>query len=161
MTGGGAKSRRAITEHLLPTIDVLIEDTSNKLWRARVGACGALAEVIIGRTWDELGGGSALLDDDDVFIRTSTFSTSAAVRLLRLWRVAVRALDDVRITVRESGESLVRSVRSLTIRLCDPSALLVTANRTKRTILEQKKTEEASRAAAATALRWLVKHGLN
>jgi proteasome component ECM29 len=73
----------------------------------------------------------------------------------------VRALDDVRITVRESGESLVRSVRSLTIRLCDPSALLVTANRTKRTILEQKKTEEASRAAAATALRWLVKHGLN
>lgn len=161
MTGGGAESRRAITEHLLPTIDVLIEDTSNKLWRARVGACGALAEVIVGRTWDELGGGSALLDDDDVFIRTSTFSTSAAVRLLRLWRVAVRALDDVRITVRESGESLVKSVRSLTIRLCDPSALLATANGTKPTIIEQTKAEEASRAAAATALRWLVKHGLS
>lgn len=162
VTGGGAESRSAITANLLPTIDILIEDASNKLWRARVGACGALAEVIVGRSWKDMGGGAAILDDDDIFIKTSTFSTTAAVRLLRLWRVAMRALDDVRLSVRESGETLVRSVRSLTIRLCDPSALLSTPNvGTKLSVEEQQEAEEAARAAAATSLRWLVKHGLN
>jgi len=162
VTGGGAESRSAITENLLPTIDILMEDASNKLWRARVGACGALAEVIVGRSWDDLGGGAAILDDDDIFIKTSTSSTSAAVRLLRLWRVAMRSLDDVRLSVRESGETLVRSVRSLTIRLCDPSAMLVTQNGVARlTIEEQQQVEGEARAAAATSLRWLVKHGLN
>ena len=161
LTGGGAESRSAITENLLPTVDILIEDASNKLWRARVGACGALAEVIVGRTWDELGGGAAILDDDDVFIKTSTFSTTAAVRLLRLWRVAMRALDDVRLSVRESGETLVRSVRNLTTRLCDPSALLSTSDGNTPTAEEQHKAAEAARAAAGTSLRWLVKHGLN
>lgn len=163
VTGGGAESRKAITENLLPTIDILMEDAANKLWRARVGACGALAEVIVGRSWDDLGGGPAILDDDDdVFIKTSTSSTTAAVRLLRLWRVSMRALDDVRLSVRESGETLVRSVRSLTIRLCDPSALHDTANGgTKPTVEEQQEAIESAKAAAATCLRWLVKHGLN
>ena len=161
LTGGGAESRSAITEHLLSTIDILMEDASSKLWRARVGACGALAEVIVGRSWDDLGGGSAILDDDDIFIRTTTFVTPAAVRLLRLWRVATRALDDVRLSVRESGESLVRSVRSLTIRLCDPSAMFAAGSGARPTVQEQLSADEAARAAAATALRWLVKHGLN
>ena len=39
LTGGGALSRLAITDHLLTTIDVLMKDASNKSWRARVGAC--------------------------------------------------------------------------------------------------------------------------
>lgn len=163
VTGGGAESRSAITENLLPTIDILMEDASNKLWRARVGACGALAEVIVGRSWNDLGGGAAILDDDDVFIKMSTAKTTAAVRLLRLWRVAMRALDDVRLSVRESGETLVRSVRSLTIRLCDPSALLATPANGGITpnIEELREAEEAAQSAAATCLRWLVKNGLN
>ena len=162
VTGGGAESRSAITENLLPTIDILIEDASNKLWRARVGACGALAEVIVGRSWNDLGGGAAILDDDDIFIKASTGSTIAAVRLLRLWRVATRALDDVRLSVRESGETLVRSVRSLTIRLCDPSTLVTTSSGgIKPTPQEQEEADKAARAAAATSLRWLVKQGLN
>jgi hypothetical protein len=56
LTGGGADARIAISQHLLPIIDSLIADTSNKLWRARVGATSALAQVIVGRSWSELGG---------------------------------------------------------------------------------------------------------
>lgn len=56
LTGGGAEARAAITQHLLPIIDTLIKDTSHKLWRARAGATGALAKVLVGRSWTELGG---------------------------------------------------------------------------------------------------------
>lgn len=61
LTGGGAEARQAITQHLIPIIDSLISDTSHKLWRARVGATGALAQVIVGRSWIALGGVSFLL----------------------------------------------------------------------------------------------------
>lgn len=157
LTGGGAEARQIISQHLLPTVDALIDDATNKLWRARVGSCSALSEVIVGRTWQQLGGGDALLDDDEVMIKTSTEKTSAAVRLLRLWRVTVRALDDIRLTVRESGESLGRSVRGLTIRLCDPNA----TNETESIAQPKSDLQRDARSAAATALRWLVKHGLN
>lgn len=56
LTGGGADARVAISQHLLPIIDSLIKDTSHKLWRARAGATGALAKVLVGRSWIELGG---------------------------------------------------------------------------------------------------------
>lgn len=105
LTGGGDAARASITQHLLTTIDVLIEDATNKLWRARVGACGALSEVIIGRDWVSLGGGGPVLSDDEVIGP----STAAGVRLLRLWTVAMRSLDDVRGAVRESGETLARA----------------------------------------------------
>ena len=50
-----------------------------------------------------------MLNDDDM-----TNTGSAAVRLLKMWQISMRALDDVRAAVRESGESLARGVRSLT-----------------------------------------------
>merc|ERR1740124_1242395 len=75
LTGGGAKAREAISKHLLSTIDTLINDASNKLWRARVGACGALAEVIVGRSWINLGGGDAVLEDDVVMIKENSDKT--------------------------------------------------------------------------------------
>jgi proteasome component ECM29 len=167
LCGGGAESREAITEHLLTTIDTLIDDATNKLWRARVGACGALAEVIVGRSWEDLGGGGAVMDDDDVMSGKKGVDVSGAVRLLRLWGVATRALDDVRSTVRESGEALARSVRSLTIRLCDP--LSGETKETETNAFESSAGKEAIRkqsegeaaVAASTALRWLVKYGLN
>jgi proteasome component ECM29 len=52
-----------VTHYLLPTVDILIQDAGSKLLRARVGACGALADVIVGRSWQELGGGGIELDD--------------------------------------------------------------------------------------------------
>ena len=132
-----------MNNHLLSTIDTLINDASNKLWRARVGACSALAEVIVGRTWNDLGGGGPISLDDYLSRQNQT----AASRLLILYRVTVRALDDVRLTVRESGEVLSRSVRGLTIRLCDSSSEGIDTF--------------SSVAAATTVLPWLLKHGLN
>jgi len=157
LTGGGNDARSVITEHLKLTVDTLIEDSTNKLWRTRFGACSALSQVLVGRSWQELGGGTAVLFDDDVFIKSSTESTTAGVRLLRLWRVAIRALDDVRENVREAGDSLGRCVRSLTLRLVDPNA----AKGDDPSSSEDPVTHEKdASAAAATALRWLIKHGL-
>lgn len=157
LTRGGLDGRLAITEHLLPTMDVLMEDaTTSKLWRARVGACGALAEILSGRTWDDLGGGSAILDDDEIFSQASATTTGAAIRLIRLWRAVMRALDDVRLAVREEGEALGRAVRALTIRLCDPSVSKTSID-SKDLIVQR---ERQAVAAAGTSLRWLVTHGL-
>jgi hypothetical protein len=160
LTGGGAEARQAITGNLLPTIDSLINDAQNKLWRARVGACGALAEVIVARSWDDLGGGGACLEDDEVLLETSSSNISAAIRLLRLWRVAMRAMDDVRQSVRESGEVLARSVKGLTIRLCDPSLALRSLDHTLIGEGNGNLGDELTRAASSTSLRFLVTNGL-
>ena len=159
LTGGGAEARDAISSHFVSTVDVLIKDASNKLWRARAGACGALGEVIVGRDWSTFGGGPPILSDDD--IHDDRLTKYAGVRLLRLWRVVVRAIDDVRDAVRSNGERLGRSLRSLTIRLCDPSILDKTDG--ALTVTEEQKVTWArdASAACATSIRWLVKHGLN
>lgn len=86
ITGGGGESRSTVTQYLLPTIDVLIQDAGSKLWRARAGACGALADVIVGRSWQDLGGGEIEIDDEGYATKAT-----ASIRLLRLWRITVRA----------------------------------------------------------------------
>lgn len=87
LTGGGSESRSAVTQHLLPTLDALIDECTSKLWRARAGACGALAEILVGRSWDDLGGGHApVLDDDDIHVKSSAAKLTAGIRLLRLFR---------------------------------------------------------------------------
>ena len=157
LTGGGEEGRKAITDNLRPTMDALVEETSSKFWRARVGACGALSQICVGRSWADLGGGQAVLDEnyDLVISKTSSDSTLAGIRLLRLWRAVIRALDDVRITVREAGESLGRSVRGLTIFLCNP---YIEGPDGLTQVSEEK--ERDAIAASATALRWLLQSGL-
>jgi proteasome component ECM29 len=157
LTGGGSDAREVISQHLLSTVDTLLEDATSKLWRARVGACGALTEIIVGREWQELGDGGPILTDDDLH---GGATVGAGIRLLRMWRVATRSLDDVRSTVRESGDSFARGVRALTIRLCDPTVLEKSSG-AKRAREEQSMREREASAAAATSLRWLCGHGLN
>ncbi|KAL3920061.1 MAG: hypothetical protein SGILL_003448 [Bacillariaceae sp.] len=157
LTGGGEEGRSAINSFFRSTFDALIVETSSKLWRTRVGACGALAQIITGRSWQDLGGGPAVLDEnyDLVISQTPSESTSAGVRLLRLWRACLRALDDVRITVREGGEALGRGVRALTVRLCNPSP-----EKKDQTDISPIELERDAAAAAATSLRFLLKTGL-
>lgn len=157
LTGGGAEGRLAISQHLLTTVDILVEEASSRLWRARVGACGALSEIIIGREWSDLGGGGPILGDDDLYGATNV---SAGIRLLRLWIVATRSLDDVQGAVRDSGENLARAVRALTIHLCDPSTDQEPKG-AKRGSDELARHEREATSAAATSLRWLIRHGLN
>lgn len=160
LTGGGAEARSLLSQHLLATVDTLIEDCTNKLWRARAGACGALSDIIVGRSWDDLGGGPAELSDDDMHTKTTSENLTAGIRLLRLFRVAMRALDDVRGNVREAGEILARSVRGLSVRLCNPS-LKDASDGTHFSKSEIARHEMNTGAASATTLRWLIKYGLN
>jgi proteasome component ECM29 len=112
--------------------------------------------IAVGRSWGDLGGGAAILNDDDLYEPTEV---GAGVRLLRLWRTVSRALDDVRGAVREEGQRLARSTRSLTIRLCNPSAQQDEASKLRPARLEV--LERDATLASATSIRWLVKHGLN
>lgn len=142
-----------INNHLLSTIDALTNDATNKLWRTRVGACSALAEVIVGRTWGDLGGGGPISLDD----YPDKQNKSAASRILLLYKVTIRALDDVRLTVRESGESLSKSLRSLTVRLCESTS----SSGDFQIISSRDINHNDSVAASTTILPWLVKQGLN
>lgn len=151
LTGGGADARLAITQHFTSILDTLLQDTSHKLWRARVGALGAISEIIVGRDWIALGGGEAVLSEDEIY---SKQTKCAGVRILKLWEISMRGLDDIRIPVRESAETLARGVCSLTLRLCDPNEVH------KSESGRHTNTRDAA-AAAATTLRWLLKHGLN
>jgi proteasome component ECM29 len=157
LTGGGAEGRLAISQHLLSTVDILIDEASSKLWRARVGAVSALGEIIVGREWSDLGGGGPILSDEDLY---AGIAPSAAVRLLNLWKVTTRAMDDVRPVVRESGESLARAVSALTTRLCDPTIEQKSSGE-KRNREELANHERDASIAAATTLWWLIRHGLH
>jgi proteasome component ECM29 len=156
LTGGGASSREVVSEHFLATFDLLLLDSTSKLWRSRVGGCGALSELIVGRTWNDLGGGEAVLSDEE---DGETKFVTAGVRLIRLWKVTVRAYDDVRGAVRDSAATLGRAVRSLTVRLCEPQAIEAPTGM-KRGRDGQREHERVAMASSATALRWLMKYGL-
>lgn len=160
LTGGGSESRAVITQHLLPTIDTLIEDCTSKFWRSRTGACAALAEILVGRSWEDLGGGPAELNDDDIHTKTASSKLTAGIRLLRLFRVSMRALDDVRGNVRDAGETLARTIRGLSICMCTKT-LKDPSSGPAPTREELKAHEHNAGAASATTLRWLIKNGLN
>jgi hypothetical protein len=83
LTGGGEEGRKAISDNLRPTMDALVEETASKFWRARVGACGALSQICVGRSWADLGGGPAVLDEnyDLVISKTPSDSTLGGIRL--------------------------------------------------------------------------------
>ena len=80
LTGGGEEGRKAISDNFRPTMDTLVEDTSSKFWRARVGACGALSQICVGRSWADLGGGPAVLDENyDLVVSKTSSDLSSSV----------------------------------------------------------------------------------
>jgi hypothetical protein len=83
LTGGGAEAPTLLNSHLLSTIDSLIDGAISKLWRARVGACSANAEIIIARTWYDLGNGGLLALDD----YSNKGPKTVASRLLQLYKI--------------------------------------------------------------------------
>lgn len=73
-------------------------------------------------------------------------------------------LDDVRTAVRERGDTLGRSLRALTIRLCDPTVAdlendIYLSNAQRKSQASQQLTYAGY--AATVSLGWLVKYGLN
>ena len=105
----------SISAHFLPLVDQLMENTTSKLWKTRVGSCRALSDVIIGKNWVDFGGGNSIIDDDEVILEQSLACKCASTRITRLIRVTIRSLDDIRVNVREAGESLSKSLKNLLI----------------------------------------------
>ncbi|CAL5425499.1 unnamed protein product [Camellia sinensis] len=91
-------SKRTIDEHLDIIFDDLFIQCGSRLWRSREASCLALADIIQGRKFDQV-----------------------EKHLKRIWTAAFRAMDDIKETVRNSGDRLCRAVTSLTTRLCDVS----------------------------------------
>ncbi|KAG5253924.1 proteasome adapter and scaffold protein [Salix suchowensis] len=93
-----ADPKRTIDQHLDLIVDDLIIQCGSRLWRSREASCLALADIIQGRKFEQVG-----------------------KHLKKIWTAAFRAMDDIKETVRNAGDRLCRAITSLTIRLCDIS----------------------------------------
>ncbi|KAI5083342.1 hypothetical protein GOP47_0003085 [Adiantum capillus-veneris] len=88
--------KKTVDEFFNVIMDDLLLQAGSRLWRARESSCLALADILQGRRFQEVG-----------------------KYLEQIWIVCFRAMDDVKETVRTSGVCLSRSISSLTIRLSD------------------------------------------
>ena len=68
-----------------------------RLWRNREASCTALSDLLQGRRWGEV-----------------------KSKLVDVWTMTLRAVDDIKESVRAAAAVLVKTLRSLTLRLCDP-----------------------------------------
>ncbi|KAM3287700.1 proteasome adapter and scaffold protein ECM29 isoform X1 [Capsicum chacoense] len=91
-------SKKTIDEHFDLIMDDLLTQSGSRLWRSREASCLALSDVIQGRKFDQV-----------------------EKHLKRLWTTAFRAMDDIKESVRNSGDRLCRAITALTLRLCDVS----------------------------------------
>ncbi|KAJ9518457.1 hypothetical protein QJQ45_018491 [Haematococcus lacustris] len=76
----------------------LLKELGGRLWRSRQAAAAAMADLLQGRRWVELQG-----------------------HLAQVWTMTFRAMDDIKDSVRRAAAGLARSLRGVTLRLCDPS----------------------------------------
>ncbi|KAL6762246.1 proteasome stabiliser-domain-containing protein [Haematococcus lacustris] len=94
----------------------LLKELGGRLWRSRQAAAAAMADLLQGRRWGELQG-----------------------HLAQVWTMTFRAMDDIKDSrhagpiflhllhpaalkqVRRAAAGLARSLRGVTLRLCDPS----------------------------------------
>nr|CAB3489010.1 unnamed protein product [Digitaria exilis] len=105
--------KKAIDEHYDVIVEDLLVQSGSRLWRSREASCLALADIIQGRRYSQV-----------------------AKYLRKIWITAFRAMDDIKETVRNAGDSLCRAVSSLTIRLCDVSLTSTSdANETMNIVL--------------------------
>ena len=88
--------KTAVDSHFAAVMEELLGECGSRQWRARQSAASALAELLSGRR----------------FVEVEPY-------LERVWTVSLRVVDDIKETVREVGKTLCRSVRGLTVRLCD------------------------------------------
>lgn len=108
-----ADPKKAIDEHYDVIVEDLLVQSGSRLWRSREASCLALADIIQGRRYSQV-----------------------CKHLKKIWTTTFRAMDDIKETVRNAGDSLCRAVSSLTIRLCDVSLTSASdANETMNIVL--------------------------
>ncbi|CAM6051034.1 unnamed protein product [Sphagnum compactum] len=91
-----AEPKKTVDEYFDDIMEDLLVQAGSRLWRSRESACLALADLLQGRRFSEVG-----------------------KYLERLWIMAFRAIDDIKETVRLAGDSLSKSVSSVSLRLSD------------------------------------------
>ncbi len=89
--------RAAVAAHIGAILSDLIAASASEAWREREAACAALAHVLPGRAAGEV-----------------------VPHLASLWRAALRAIDDVKDSVREAGLTALGAVGKLTLSLAAP-----------------------------------------
>eukprot|EP00736_Rhodelphis_marinus_P002650 Rmarinus@m.5492 len=92
---------QALDENFDAVMKELLSGVVNRQWRLREGSCYALADLLEGRRYDQVG-----------------------KYLPQLWEHTFRALDDIKETVRKAATQVCRRLASLSERLCDPTQTL-------------------------------------
>eukprot|EP00850_Spirogloea_muscicola_P022838 SM000314S12182 [mRNA] locus=s314:99165:108197:+ [translate_table: standard] len=90
--------KATVDKHLDAILEDLLASAGSRLWRSREASCLALSDLLASRRFDEVG-----------------------KFLERTWLMAIRAMDDIKESVRLAGQRLATSVSSLSVRLCDPA----------------------------------------
>jgi len=111
--------KRSISAHLPAVLDHLMDGITSREWRAREASCFALADVLSGRTYDEL----------------TKYLTDMHKRLMR-------AVDDIKESVRKAAMGAWRALSSVINRLSDgalaaPAQAEATLGLILPTLLEQ------------------------
>ncbi|KAK9810293.1 hypothetical protein WJX72_008148 [[Myrmecia] bisecta] len=94
-----AEPKKTVDEHFDAIVAELLKEMGGRLWRNREASCLALSDLLQGRRWPEIKG---------------VFEP--------MWSMTLRALDDIKESVRLAATTLVRSLRGLTLHLADPAA---------------------------------------
>jgi len=89
---------KALEEYLPNIFQELIPSCGSRLWRVREASCMGLANLLGGKRFAQVEG-----------------------NLVEVYRMSLRAMDDVKETVRKAGLALNRAVAGMCLRLCDPS----------------------------------------
>ncbi|CAG9462820.1 unnamed protein product [Pedinophyceae sp. YPF-701] len=77
----------------------LLKEMGGRSWRARESACLALSDLLQGRAWGTVRG-----------------------HYVRAWEMGLRARDDIKDSVRGAADSLLRTLVSITTKLCSRDA---------------------------------------
>ena len=93
-----ADPKKNIDEFYNDIILDLLTQSGSRLWRSCESSCLALSDLLQGRKFDQVGR-----------------------YLEKVWITAFWAMDDIKESVRNAGDSLCRAATSLSLRLCDTS----------------------------------------
>ncbi|XP_071853904.1 proteasome adapter and scaffold protein ECM29-like [Apostichopus japonicus] len=89
-------NKNVVDTYLKEILDDLLANMTSSLWRSRESSCRALADVIVGRNMDDV-----------------------VEYLPRLWEDTFKVMDDIKESVRKAAESASKSLKKVSIKMCD------------------------------------------
>lgn len=132
----------AVTIHFDIVVEHCLRSMTSRQWRSREAGCGGLRDVLSSRTWEQV-----------------------KEHLQDFWYHTLRALDDIKETVRKAAGGAGRALAQLSVHLCDPGQVGVDNARAASDIvipavmsgIMHQDTE--IRALASSTMTKLIRHG--